>query len=55
MQEVTIPKGKLLVLGDNRDNSNDGRFFGLIDRADVIGKAKTIVLGKTNRIGKSIQ
>ena len=55
MQEVTIPKGKLLVLGDNRDNSNDGRFFGLIDRADVIGKAKTIVLGKTNRIGKAIQ
>lgn len=55
MQEITIPQGKLLVLGDNRDNSNDGRFFGLVNRADVIGKAKKVILGQTNRIGKTIQ
>ena len=30
-----IPAGKLLVLGDHRGNSVDGRFFGLVD-ADVV-------------------
>lgn len=33
-----IPKGKYLVLGDNRTNSIDSRKFGLIDESDVIGE-----------------
>lgn len=33
-----IPKDKLLVLGDNRQNSYDSRNFGLIDLTDVYGK-----------------
>ena len=55
MQPVVIPKGKLFVMGDNRDNSNDGRFFGMVNQADVIGKATTILFGKDNRTGSSIQ
>ncbi|MCX8052577.1 MAG: signal peptidase I [Armatimonadetes bacterium] len=36
---VKIPKGKLLVMGDNRNDSNDARFWGLLDRKRVLGKA----------------
>lgn len=34
----TIPEGKYLVLGDNRENSLDSRSFGLVDEADIMGK-----------------
>lgn len=39
---LTIPEGKLLVLGDHRGNSLDGRFFGLIDADAVYGKALAV-------------
>lgn len=37
--EVVIPEGQLLMMGDNRDNSKDGRFFGLVPFEVVKGKA----------------
>jgi len=37
--EVVIPDGHYLMMGDNRDNSSDGRFWGLVRREDVLGKA----------------
>jgi signal peptidase I len=36
---VTVPPGKLYVMGDNRNNSEDSRRFGPIDRSSVVGRA----------------
>ena len=36
---VYIPADGLFVMGDNRDNSNDGRFFGPIKLRNVLGRA----------------
>ena len=39
---LTIPPGKLLVVGDHRGDSLDGRFFGLVDADAVYGKALAV-------------
>jgi signal peptidase I len=36
---VTIPQGKLLVLGDHRGDSADGRYFGLVDAGTIYARA----------------
>jgi signal peptidase I len=39
---VTIPSDKYFVMGDNRDNSQDSRYWGLLPKSDVKGKAVMI-------------
>jgi signal peptidase I len=40
---LRVPAGKLLVLGDNRGNSRDGRTFGWVDRSHVLGRAMAVI------------
>jgi signal peptidase I len=47
-----IPKGKIAVLGDNREKSVDSRNFGLVDETAVEGKA-VLIYWNTQAIEKS--
>jgi type IV secretory pathway protease TraF len=38
-----IPLGQLLVVGDSRGNSKDGRYFGLIPEDLPYGLAKSVI------------
>ncbi len=42
LDTTTIPDDKYLVMGDNRGDSRDGRYFGLVDRSAILGRAARV-------------
>jgi signal peptidase I len=40
--ELVVPPGMLFALGDNRENSEDSRYWGFVPRSYVLGKPLTV-------------
>ena len=46
---IRVPAGNYFVMGDNRDNSRDSRYFGFVPRREIVGEAKGVAFSADPR------
>ena len=47
---ITVPKGYFFVMGDNRHNSSDSRYWGLLPRKAITGSPSFMFYPKVKKI-----
>jgi signal peptidase I len=41
---TVVPPGNYFMMGDNRDNSNDSRYWGFVERGKIVGRSSAIAI-----------